>query len=101
MELTRTNGINMDSWYRHGLMVKTLTHGIDKDSWSRHGLMVLTTPMVSTTPMEKKFFGKKKFLNINFWKKIFNGMLALRSTDIMAVFNIMNPCLYHESMSIP
>ena len=29
-----------DSWYRHGLMVKTRTHGVDKDSWYRytHGI---------------------------------------------------------------
>ena len=32
----------MDSWNRHGL------HGIDMDSWYRHELMVLTTPMVFT-----------------------------------------------------
>ena len=29
-------------------MVKTWTHGIEMDSWYRHGLVVLTTPMVLT-----------------------------------------------------
>ena len=29
-------------------MELTRTHGIDMDSWYRHGLMVLTTPMVFT-----------------------------------------------------
>ena len=29
-------------------MVLTRTHGIDKDSWFRQGLMVLTTPMILT-----------------------------------------------------
>ena len=48
MLLARTNGIDIDSWYRHGLMLYTWTHGIDMDSWYRHGLMVVTTPMVLT-----------------------------------------------------
>ena len=38
---TWTHGVDMDSWYRYGLMVLT-------DSWYRHGLIVLTTPMVLT-----------------------------------------------------
>ena len=29
-------------------MVLTWTHGIEMDSWYRHGLLVLTTPMVLT-----------------------------------------------------
>ena len=33
---TWTFGIDMDSWYRHGLMVWTWTHGIDQDSWHRY-----------------------------------------------------------------
>ena len=33
MVLVWTLGIDMDSWYRHGLMVLTRTHGIDIDSW--------------------------------------------------------------------
>ena len=48
MELRRTHGKDMYSWYRHGLMVLTWTYGIDMDSWYRHGLMVVTTPMVLT-----------------------------------------------------
>ena len=66
MDLTKTHGISMDSWYilrimvqkwtysieigswfRHGLMVWTWTCGIGKDSWYGHSLMVLTTPMLS------------------------------------------------------
>ena len=41
--LTRTHGIDMDSWYWQGLKVKTWphgidnTHGIDLDSWYRIG----------------------------------------------------------------
>ena len=46
MVYTLTHGIDMDSWYRHGLMVWKWIHGIDL--WYRHGLMVLTTPMVFT-----------------------------------------------------
>ena len=34
--------------YRHGFMVKTWIHGIDIDSWYRHGLIVLTTLMAFT-----------------------------------------------------
>ena len=37
-----------DSCYWKGLMVLTWTHGIDMESWYRHGLVVLTTPMVLT-----------------------------------------------------
>ena len=44
MLLTWTHGIE----YRHGLMVLTKTHGIDIDSWYRYILMVLKTPMVLT-----------------------------------------------------
>ena len=33
MELTRTHGIDRDSWYRHGLMVLTWTLGMDMDLW--------------------------------------------------------------------
>ena len=45
MNLTKTHGIDMNSWYRirlvvdmdswcrHGLINKTWTHGIDMDSW--------------------------------------------------------------------
>ena len=43
-----THGIDLDSLYRHGLMVETWTLGIDIHSWYKHGLMVLTKPMVST-----------------------------------------------------
>ena len=32
----------MDSWYRHGLIVKKWTHGIDIDPWYLQGLMVWT-----------------------------------------------------------
>ena len=42
MELTRTHGIDIDSWYRHGPMALTWTLGMDMDSWYRHGRMVLT-----------------------------------------------------------
>ena len=51
MVQTWPHGIDMDSRYRHGLLVLTKIHGIeniDKDSWYRKGLMVLTTPMVLT-----------------------------------------------------
>ena len=48
IKLTRTHGIDMDSRYKHRLMVYTWTHGIDKDPWYRQGLMVLTTPMIFT-----------------------------------------------------
>ena len=41
MDLTKTHGIDMDSWCRIRLMVKTWTHGIDMDSWYRHGLVLL------------------------------------------------------------
>ena len=37
MDLTRTHGIDMDSWYRNRPMVQTWTHGIDMHSWNRHG----------------------------------------------------------------
>ena len=33
MVQTWTHGIDMDSWYRHGLMVKNQTYGTDMDSW--------------------------------------------------------------------
>ena len=36
------HGKDIDSWYRHGLMVQTWTHGIDMDLWYRHGLLVRT-----------------------------------------------------------
>ena len=45
MLFTRTHGIDIDSWYGHGLKVQILTygiidtHGMDMDSWYRHGLM--------------------------------------------------------------
>ena len=42
MKLIRTHGIDMDSRYRHGLMVQILTHGKDMHSWYRHGLMAQT-----------------------------------------------------------
>ena len=66
MDLIKTHGIDMDSWYiirlmvqhglmvdmnswlRHGLMVQTWTHGIGKDSCYGHRLMLLTTPMELT-----------------------------------------------------
>ena len=32
--LARTHGIDMDSWYRQGLMLMTWTHGID----NTHGI---------------------------------------------------------------
>ena len=48
MVYTWTHGIDMDSWYRHGLMVKIAIHGIHMGSWYIYGLMVLTTPMVLT-----------------------------------------------------
>ena len=38
----QTFGTDMDSWYRHGLMVQTWTHGIDMDSWYWKRLMVWT-----------------------------------------------------------
>ena len=38
----------MDLWYRQGLMVQTWTHGLDMDSGYKHRLMVLTTPMIFT-----------------------------------------------------
>ena len=37
-----SHGLNMDSWYRNGLLGQSWTHGIDIDSWCRLGLMVLT-----------------------------------------------------------
>ena len=40
MDLTKTHGIEMNSWYRIRLMVPTWNYGIDMDSWFRHGLMV-------------------------------------------------------------
>ena len=43
-----THGIDMESWYRHGLMVRKWTHVIDMNLWYRHKLMVLPTPMVLT-----------------------------------------------------
>ena len=48
MVYNQTDGTDMDSWFRHGLMVQTWTHDIGKDSWYGHRLMVLTTPMVLT-----------------------------------------------------
>ena len=48
MDLKKTHGIEIDSWYIIRLMVQTWTHGIGKDSWYGHRLMVLTTPMVLT-----------------------------------------------------
>ena len=39
---TWTHGIDMESCYRHGLMIKTWTLGIDMDSLYRHGLMAMT-----------------------------------------------------------
>ena len=41
MDLKKTHGIEIDSWYIIRLMVQTWTHGLDMDSWYRHGLMVL------------------------------------------------------------
>ena len=38
----------MYSWYRNGLLVETRTHGIDLESWYRHGRIVLSTPIVLT-----------------------------------------------------
>ena len=40
--MERTHGIDMDSWYRYGIMVETWTHGIDikginLNSWYRIG----------------------------------------------------------------
>ena len=48
MVQTWTHGIDIDLWYRHGLMVYTWTHGKDMDSLYRQALMVLTKPMVLT-----------------------------------------------------
>ena len=42
MDLTKTPGIDIDSWYRIRILVETWTHGIDMDSWYRHGLIVWT-----------------------------------------------------------
>ena len=42
MVYKRTSGTDIDSWYRHGLMVETLTHGMDIDSWYRNRLKVQT-----------------------------------------------------------
>ena len=42
MDLTKTHGIDMNSWYRHGLIVQKWTHGIDMDSWYWQRLMVWT-----------------------------------------------------------
>ena len=36
--MARIHGSDMESWYRHGLMVQTWTHVIEKDSWYRHGI---------------------------------------------------------------
>ena len=49
MVQTWTHGIDMDSWFIHGLMVNTWTHGIGKDSWYGNWLMAFTTPMVLTS----------------------------------------------------
>ena len=46
MELTKTHGVYMDSWYKIRLLVQTWTHGIDMDSLFRHGLMVYIILMV-------------------------------------------------------
>ena len=40
--IDKDHGIDMDSWYRHGLMVLTWTLSIEMDSWFRHELMVQT-----------------------------------------------------------
>ena len=42
MDLTKTHGIDMESWYRIRLMVPTWTHGIDMDSWYWQRLMIWT-----------------------------------------------------------
>ena len=42
MDLTKTPGIDMDSWYRIRILVQTWTHGIDMDSLFKHGPMVYT-----------------------------------------------------------
>ena len=51
MDLTKTHGIDMDSWYRIRFRVQTWTHGLDMDSWHRHGLMVLAKTHGMDTPM--------------------------------------------------
>ena len=40
VDLTETHGIEMDSLYSISLIVPTWNFGIDMDSWFRHGLMV-------------------------------------------------------------
>ena len=42
MVYNQTDGTDMDSGFRHGLMVQSWTHGIGKDSWYGQGLMVQT-----------------------------------------------------------
>ena len=39
MVWTCTQGIDLDSWYRLGLMVWPLSHGIDLDSWYSIGTL--------------------------------------------------------------
>ena len=41
MDLEKTYGIDMYSWYIIRLMVHSWTHGLDMDSWYRKHLMVL------------------------------------------------------------
>ena len=41
-DLTKIQGMDINSWYRVRLMVQTWTHVIDMDSCLRHGLMLWT-----------------------------------------------------------
>ena len=52
MDLTKTHGIDMDSWYRIRLLVQTWTQGIDMGSWYWQGLMVWTYGIDKTYGIE-------------------------------------------------